>query len=102
MAYEKQVWKDGEEGGTPISASRLNHIEEGIAAKAEQGPKGEPGKDGVDGSTGPAGKDGANGSDGKDGRGISNITIEGNTLIFTMTEGEDIKVDLPSEEGAEE
>lgn len=30
MAYEKQEWKDGEEGGTPITAERLNHIESGI------------------------------------------------------------------------
>lgn len=31
MAYEKQTWNDGEEGGTPLSAERLNHIEDGIA-----------------------------------------------------------------------
>lgn len=36
MAYEKQEWKDGEEGGTPISAERLNHIEEGIESSAEK------------------------------------------------------------------
>ncbi len=30
MAYEKQEWKDGQEGETPITAERLNHIEEGI------------------------------------------------------------------------
>ena|SRR5699024_4513599 len=55
MAYEKQEWKDGEDGGTPISAERLNHIEEGIAEKAEQGPKGDPGEDGKDGSDGAKG-----------------------------------------------
>lgn len=55
MAYEKQEWKDGEEGGTPITAERLNHIEDGIAAKAEQGPKGDPGEDGKDGGEGPKG-----------------------------------------------
>lgn len=31
MAYEPQVWADGAEGGTPLSAERLNHIEEGVA-----------------------------------------------------------------------
>lgn len=31
MAYEKQTWKNGKDGGTPVSADRLNHIEEGIA-----------------------------------------------------------------------
>lgn len=55
MAYVKQEWKDGEEGGTPITAERLNNIEEGIAEKAEQGPAGEGG---TDGEQGPAGEDG--------------------------------------------
>lgn len=40
MAYEKQTWKNGEEGGTPITAERLNHIEEGIAEKSEKGDAG--------------------------------------------------------------
>lgn len=31
MAYEKQTWADGEEGNTPITAARLNHIEDGVA-----------------------------------------------------------------------
>lgn len=30
MAYTKQVWRDLETGGTPITAERLNHIEDGI------------------------------------------------------------------------
>lgn len=30
MAYEKQTWADLREGGTPISASRLNYMEDGI------------------------------------------------------------------------
>src|SRR5690625_3431835 len=58
MAYEKQEWKNGEEGGTPITAERLNHIEEGIAVKAEQGPAG---KDGAKGAKGDPGADGADG-----------------------------------------
>ena len=28
--YEKQTWHNGAEGGTPLSASRLNYIEDGI------------------------------------------------------------------------
>lgn len=28
--YEKQVWRDDETGGTPITADRLNHMEDGI------------------------------------------------------------------------
>jgi hypothetical protein len=31
MAYDKQTWADGEAGGTPITAARLLHIEQGIA-----------------------------------------------------------------------
>ena len=30
MANTKQVWRDLETGGTPITAERLNHIEDGI------------------------------------------------------------------------
>lgn len=45
MAYEKQTWNDGDTS-TPLSAERLNHIEDGIAAKAEKGDKGDDGADG--------------------------------------------------------
>lgn len=34
LAYSPQVWKDYPSGGTPISAARLNHMEQGIAAAA--------------------------------------------------------------------
>ena len=44
MAYEQQEWKPGKAGGTPVSADRLNHIEQGIAGvettPGPQGPKG--------------------------------------------------------------
>lgn len=30
MAYDPFEWADGEEGETPITAERLNHMEEGI------------------------------------------------------------------------
>ena len=84
MTYDPYVWKDGEAGGTPITAARLNAIEQGIAGveltpgpKGDKGDKGDPGtagKDGADGSPGakgdkgdkgdpgPAGKDGADGA----------------------------------------
>lgn len=32
MAYVKQIWNDGSDGGTPINALRLKHIEDGIGA----------------------------------------------------------------------
>lgn len=34
MAYTKQTWVDGPEGGTPVSAARLGHVEDGIQAAA--------------------------------------------------------------------
>ena len=63
MAYEKQEWVNGSKD-TPLSAARLNHIEEGIAAKAARGPKGEKGDPG---EPGPPGADGADGADGAKG-----------------------------------
>jgi hypothetical protein len=35
MAYTKQIWQNGEAGGTPISADRLNHMEAGIEQAGE-------------------------------------------------------------------
>jgi hypothetical protein len=32
MVYSKQTWVDGEQGGTPITAARLGHIEDGVEA----------------------------------------------------------------------
>ena len=66
MAYEKQEWVNGSKD-TPLSAARLNHIEEGIAAKAARGPKGDkgdPGTDGTDGAKGAKGDPGTPGADG--------------------------------------
>jgi lysophospholipase L1-like esterase/polygalacturonase len=34
VAYSKQTWTDGPAGNTPVNASRLNHIEDGVAAAA--------------------------------------------------------------------
>ncbi|ORL15422.1 glycosyl hydrolase family 28-related protein [Prescottella equi] len=35
MPYDKQTWTNGPEGRTPISASRLNHLEDGVASRAD-------------------------------------------------------------------
>lgn len=71
MAYQKQTWKNGKDGGTPLSADRLNHIEDGIATieltPGPQGPAGKDGAKGAKGDTGPAGKDGADGAKGDTG-----------------------------------
>lgn len=32
MPYLKQTWVDGPVGGTPLSATRLSHLEDGVAA----------------------------------------------------------------------
>ena len=73
MAFEPDKWKDGEAGGTPITAAELNRIESAGAAKAAQGPKGDkgdpgdqgpPGADGEDGQQGPKGDKGDPGADG--------------------------------------
>lgn len=35
MAYTKQTWKDGTGGATPLTAARLNHMEDGIKATSD-------------------------------------------------------------------
>ena len=47
MAYEKQTWSKGD----TITAEKLNHMEDGIAAvEKQQGPAGPAGEDGQDGA----------------------------------------------------
>src|SRR5699024_3772561 len=70
MAFEPDKWKDGEAGGTPITAAVLNRIESAGAAKAAQGRKGDKGDKGdagADGARGPAGADGEDGAQGPKG-----------------------------------
>ena len=64
MAFEPDKWKDGEAGGTPITAAELNRIEAAGAAKAARGPEG---PEGPEGPQGPAGADGADGAKGDKG-----------------------------------
>lgn len=69
MAYEKQTWNNGD-AATPLSAERLNHIEDGIAnielTPGPQGPAGPPGADGTDGAKGAKGDKGDKGDPGAD------------------------------------
>lgn len=102
MAYEKQEWKNGKDGDTPITADRLNHIEDGIDEKAEQGPKGDTGDDGKDGEDGSKGDTGSSGSDGSDGVGVDDISRDGNTLVFKMSDDSEIEVDLPEEDSSDD
>ena len=52
MAYTPQEWRNGDTS-TPLSAARLNHIEQGIAGveltPGPPGEKGDPGAPGADG-----------------------------------------------------
>ena len=67
MAYEKQTWNNGDEA-TPLSAERLNHIEDGIAGiELTPGPKGDAGPAGPKGDTGPEGPVGPKGAKGDPG-----------------------------------
>lgn len=36
MAYNEQTWQDGEAGGTPLTAARFNHMEDGINAAHDE------------------------------------------------------------------
>lgn len=67
MAFKPDKWKNGEDGGTPITAAELNRIEAAGDAKAKQGPKGEQGPEGPQGPKGDPGKDGSDGSKGDKG-----------------------------------
>lgn len=42
MTYSKQTWVDGVEGNTPVTAARLNHMEDGIAGLGGLGGEGSP------------------------------------------------------------
>lgn len=74
MAYEPYQWANGVEGGTPITAERLNHIEQGIAGveltpgpKGDKGDPGDPGPEGPEGPEGPQGPKGDKGDPGEQG-----------------------------------
>lgn len=73
MAYELNIWVDDDGSGTtgtPVTADRMNHIEEGIAdveatpgPEGPEGPQGPPGEDGAPGPEGPEGPPGGGGAD---------------------------------------
>jgi hypothetical protein len=77
-----------------------------------QGPAGENGQDGaqgpqgIQGETGPQGPAGINGTDGQDGvqgpqgptgNGFTNISVEGNSLVFTLSDGSTQTVAFPAQ-----
>ena len=70
MAYTPQEWRN-DDPTTPLSADRLNHIEQGIAGiellEGPQGPPGDPGPQGEQGPPGDKGDPGEQGPPGADG-----------------------------------
>lgn len=70
MAYTPQEWRN-DDPTTPLSADRLNHIEQGIAGiellEGPRGPKGDKGDPGTPGADGADGDDGAKGAKGDPG-----------------------------------
>ena len=86
MAYNPYQWADGKEGGTPITAERLNHIEQGIAGvELTPGPEGPRGPEGPQGPPGADGQDGAPGADGADGASAYEVALANG---FVGTEAE--------------
>lgn len=88
MAYTPYQWQNGESGGTPITAERLNHIEQGIAnvemtpgPEGPQGPQGPAGSDGSDGQQGPQGDQGPQGPAGEPGADGFPSESEWNALV---------------------
>lgn len=82
MAFVPKDWRNGVEGGTPITAEELNRLEGGIhsmlsAGKGDKGDKGDPGEpgpqgiQGLKGDKGDKGDPGAQGIQGEAGRGLS-------------------------------
>lgn len=96
MAYEKQTWSKGD----TITAEKLNHMEDGIAAVEKQqgpaGPAGAAGEKGDTGEQGPKGETGSPGAAGKDAPTITGCTINvtGTAISgqLTMSEGEPIAI----------
>lgn len=72
MAFVPKEWRNGVEGGTPITAEELNRLEGGIhsmlsAGKGDKGDPGEPGPQGIQGEPGPQGDKGDPGEPGPQG-----------------------------------
>lgn len=78
MTYTKQTWADGAIGGTPITAARLTHMEEGIYDASVNGGSGVTGA-GATGPTGPRGQTGPQGTAGTAGATGAASTVTGPT-----------------------
>jgi hypothetical protein len=72
-------------------------------ANGQDGAQGPQGIQGETGPQGPAGIDGTNGQDGNQGpqgssgNGITNISVEGNSLVFTLSDGSTQTVAFPAQ-----
>jgi hypothetical protein len=62
--------------------------------QGETGPQGPTGINGIDGTNG---QDGVQGPQGPTGNGITNISVEGNSLVFTLSDGSTQTVAFPAQ-----
>jgi hypothetical protein len=62
--------------------------------QGEMGPQGPAGMNGLDGTNG---QDGVQGPQGATGNGITNISVEGNSLVFTLSDGSTQAVAFPAQ-----
>jgi hypothetical protein len=62
--------------------------------QGETGPQGPAGINGIDGTNG---QDGVQGPQGAAGNGITNISVEGNSLVFTLSDGSTQTVAFPAQ-----
>lgn len=62
--------------------------------QGETGPQGPAGMNGLDGTNG---QDGVQGPQGATGNGITNISVEGNSLVFTLSDGSTQAVAFPAQ-----
>ncbi|WP_182349344.1 hypothetical protein [Tomitella gaofuii] len=91
MAYTPKLdWKNLPDTSTPVTAADLIRIEQGIADKAEQGPKGDTGPKG---DAGPKGDTGAAGADGVS---VTGATSDGTNITFTLSDGSTFDVPWPA------
>jgi hypothetical protein len=85
----------GPQGPTGVSGTNGQDGAQGPQGiPGETGPQGPAGMNGIDGTNG---QDGVQGPQGSSGNGITNISVEGNSLVFTLSDGSTQTVALPAQ-----
>ena len=78
----------------PAGANGQNGAQGPQGIQGETGPQGPAGMNGLDGTNG---QDGVQGPQGATGNGITNISVEGNSLVFTLSDGSTQAVAFPAQ-----